>query len=111
MNLRTGDRVILSGGFGAPAGKFRMGTLVKPARRFGLKGWIVSLDAPYPKYATEVFSLEVRLRPAPPTGSDWLRRGQKVELTAFSLRGRTGTLIRPAHLLLKPAWLVELDQP
>lgn len=40
------------------------------------------------------------------------RVGDHVSVTAFSLRNRTGTLIRPARLPNgKPAWLVQMDNP
>lgn len=35
--------------------------------------------------------------------------GDRVEITALGLRGRTGTISRPARLLWKRGWLVELD--
>ena len=35
--------------------------------------------------------------------------GQHVVLTAGVLRGRTGTLLRPARVVIDPGWMVQLD--
>jgi hypothetical protein len=41
-----------------------------------------------------------------------LNPGDRVVVTAWSLRGQTGTLLRPARLPNgKPAWLVRMDDP
>jgi hypothetical protein len=45
-----------------------------------------------------------RLSSAPPLGE-----GEHVVLTAGVLRGRKGTLVRPARLFLDPGWIVEFD--
>jgi hypothetical protein len=38
-----------------------------------------------------------------------LAEGQRVVLTAGVLRGKRGTLVRPARVVLDPGWLVQLD--
>jgi hypothetical protein len=38
-----------------------------------------------------------------------LAEGQHVILTAGVLRGRTGTLLRPARLFIDAGWMVQLD--
>jgi hypothetical protein len=35
--------------------------------------------------------------------------GDRVRIGGRFLRGHTGTLVRPTHLLLKKAWVVEFD--
>jgi hypothetical protein len=41
---------------------------------------------------------------------DELRAGDRVSVTAWSMRGQTGTLVRPARLPNgKPAWVVQID--
>ncbi len=38
-----------------------------------------------------------------------LAAGQHVVVTAGVLRGRTGTLVRPARVVIDPGWMVRLD--
>jgi len=41
-----------------------------------------------------------------------LDAGDRVTVTAWSLRGQTGTLVRPARLPNgKPGWVVQMDNP
>lgn len=40
-----------------------------------------------------------------------LEAGDRVRVTALLMRNQTGTLIRPTRLIMKPAWLVQMDNP
>ena len=42
---------------------------------------------------------------------DYFEPGQRVIVLAAPFYGVHGTIVRPAKLLLRPAWLVELDSP
>ena len=83
------------------------------------KGWVVELDVPPLLGRTTQPVAESALIPLasvsePPTalfGRYQLTTGDRVLVTALSLRGHTGTLIRRTRLPwnLTRAWIVELD--
>ncbi len=97
------------------------GTLVRKTRLpWNLKrGWVVELDtAPVlgrkrqPVGEIALVPLEsVREPPDTPFRRYEFAPGDRVLVTALSLRGHTGTLLRPTRLPwnLKRAWIVELD--
>lgn len=86
----------------------RTGVLLDPGRRLGRPGWNVLLDAHSGRPKKGIYVWESALAPSTEFQSS-LCAGQRVILTCRMLEGHTGVLIRPAHLLWKRAWLVELD--
>lgn len=100
--FQIGDRVRVNSWLGSK----RSGVIVGERNQLGQFLWEIRLDTPRGKRTTI-------LVPAPsiqgigvPTR---LRAGDSVVVIAGVLRNHTGTLVRPARLLWKKAWLVDLD--
>lgn len=100
--FQVGDRVRVNS-LVAPR---RAGTIVGETRRFGQFRWVVRLDQSMGPLSTiSVPAASVQGIDVP----ERLQPGDRVLVIAGVLRNQTGTLVRPAHLLWKKAWLVDLD--
>lgn len=100
--FQVGDQVRINS-LAAPG---RTGRIVGETRRFGQFRWIVRLDQPMGPLST------IRVPAASLDGIDVperLQPGDRVVVIAGVLRNQTGTLVRPARLLWKKAWLVKFD--
>ncbi len=107
--FRPGDRVrikrAVSQGLTGPVLRGPTGTVRRPTTLLWARGWVVELDQPTTKGGTiSVRDRQLRLLNAPE-----FRVGDRVTINSRLLHGWTGRLVRPAHLLWKPAWLVEID--
>lgn len=104
-DLYQGQRIRVRGSVYAG----QVGTLIERQTRLGRTGWAVSLDAADGRHRT-VYVWESKLQPTlthlEATG---LQPGQRVMITARLLDGRAGVLVRPAHLLWRKAWIVDVD--
>ncbi len=107
--FRSGDRVRIKGavaqGITGPVLTVPTGTLVSRTKLLWRPVWIVRLDHPTKKSdIVRVADRQLRLLNTP-----HFRVGDRVTINSRLLQGWTGHLVRPAHLLWKPAWLVEID--
>lgn len=94
----------------------RTGRLARARRWLGEPAWVVELDEPH--------AMAFRQRATIVAGNlsrvpdDWsfdggatLEPGQRVVIHVWPFDGLSGRLVRRSRWLLRPAWVVQLDEP
>jgi hypothetical protein len=85
----------------------RTGTVLEELTVLGQKRFRIVLDRPF--MGRDQLIVPWRRLTSQAKASDEFEAGDRVTFANRLLRGWTGTLVRPTHLLWKRAWLVQMD--